>query len=345
MAADFFTSALTNLWAVILVVLLFGGSIFVHELGHFLAARRRGVKVERFSIGFGPAIWSRRAKDGVEYRVSWFPLGGYVLLPQLADLGALEGPVESDVSKLPPVGYATKMIVFVAGAFFNILFAFALACVVWVIGQPTEGGSDSTTVGDVLPTIRTADNVDVVSPAAAAGLKPGDVIIAVDGDKVATFGDIREHLALGSGWNKEGQRQTIFTVRRGSQTLDLTLLPVLAGREKLRKVGFGPVEKLQIGIIVPNSPVARAGLVVDDVVLAVNGTPVETRIQLSNALSAAPEAFDLLVLHAGEKRTLHVQRAADAKDRIDIGIYGIKSELVYTHPKPWEQIVEAVTMT
>ena len=93
MAADFFTSALTNLWAVILVVLLFGGSIFVHELGHFLAARRRGVKVERFSIGFGPAIWSRRAKDGVEYRVSWFPLGGYVLLPQLADLGALEGPV------------------------------------------------------------------------------------------------------------------------------------------------------------------------------------------------------------------------------------------------------------
>src|SRR3954470_24403884 len=80
-----------------MVVLLFGGSIFVHELGHFLAARRRGVHVERFSIGFGPAIWSRRGKDGVEYRLSWFPLGGYVLLPQLADLSAIEG--ESQLEK------------------------------------------------------------------------------------------------------------------------------------------------------------------------------------------------------------------------------------------------------
>ena len=107
MSSDLLQTLLTNLWVLFLVVVLFGGSIFVHELGHFLAARRRGAHVERFSIGFGPPIFSWRGKDGVEYRVSWFPLGGYVLLPQLADLGTLEGESRTDVSKLPSVGYAT----------------------------------------------------------------------------------------------------------------------------------------------------------------------------------------------------------------------------------------------
>src|SRR6478609_7529463 len=113
-------SLLHNVWAIFLIVLFFGGSIFVHELGHFLAARRRGVKVSRFSIGFGPAIWKRVAKDGVEYRLSWIPLGGYVALPQLADMAAIEGEAE-DTEPLPPVSYSTRMIVFAAGAFFNIL--------------------------------------------------------------------------------------------------------------------------------------------------------------------------------------------------------------------------------
>ena len=69
MAPDLLPSLLSNLWSILLVALFFGGSIFVHELGHFLAARRRGVLVERFSIGFGPAICSWRGKDGVEYRL------------------------------------------------------------------------------------------------------------------------------------------------------------------------------------------------------------------------------------------------------------------------------------
>ena len=110
MASDLLPSLLSNLWSILLVALFFGGSIFVHELGHFLAARRRGVFVERFSIGFGPPIWSWKGKDGVEYRLSWFPLGGYVMLPQLADLGAAEGESRTDVSRLPPVSYSTRML-------------------------------------------------------------------------------------------------------------------------------------------------------------------------------------------------------------------------------------------
>src|SRR5882757_1753098 len=126
---DFLSGLFSSLWSIFMIVLFFGGSIFVHELGHFLAARRRGVKVTRFSIGFGPAIWSRIGQDGVEYRLAWFPLGGYVAVPQLADLSVIEGeeakvqvlgsyvgsgPVDSS-SDLPPLSYSTKVIVFAAG--------------------------------------------------------------------------------------------------------------------------------------------------------------------------------------------------------------------------------------
>jgi len=108
MAADLLPALFSNVWAIFLIVLFFGGSIFVHELGHFLAARRRGVHVSRFSIGFGPKMFGWEGKDGVEYRVSWLPLGGYVALPQLADMPAIEGEGEMDTRQLPPVAYSTR---------------------------------------------------------------------------------------------------------------------------------------------------------------------------------------------------------------------------------------------
>ena len=100
--------------------------------------------VQRFSIGMGPAIpgCSWRGKDGVEYCIAWFPLGGYVLMPQFADLGLIEGGDAIDAAKLPPIDYASKMIVSVAGATFNVLFAFALACIVWLVG-PADAATTS----------------------------------------------------------------------------------------------------------------------------------------------------------------------------------------------------------
>ncbi len=86
-----FGDLLGSLWGLALVAIFFGGSIFVHELGHFLAARKRGLKIERFSIGFGPRLFGWTGKDGVDYRVSIIPLGGYVALPQLADMEGIEG--------------------------------------------------------------------------------------------------------------------------------------------------------------------------------------------------------------------------------------------------------------
>ena len=169
MSYDFLHTLLSNIWSIFLVVLFFGGSIFVHELGHFLAARRRGVHVERFSIGFGPKIFSWRGKDGVEYRISWLPLGGYVALPQLADLRGIEGDSEVELEKLPPITYSTKMIVFAAGAAFNVIFAFALASIIWFIGQPMSSEMATTRIGYVSATLDLSDGSKTPSPASQAG--------------------------------------------------------------------------------------------------------------------------------------------------------------------------------
>ena len=136
MAPDLITYIASNAWSILLIVLFFGGSIFVHELGHYLAARSQGVHVEVFSIGIGPPIVSWKGSDGTRYQIAWFPLGGFVLLPQIADLGPIEGESTVDVATLPPVGYASKVLVFVAGAAFNVIFAFTLACIIWKVGQP-----------------------------------------------------------------------------------------------------------------------------------------------------------------------------------------------------------------
>ncbi len=344
MPSDLLHTVLSNVWVVFLVVLLFGGSIFVHELGHFLAARRRGAHVDRFSIGFGPAIWSWRGRDGVEYRISWIPLGGYVLLPQLADLGAIEGESRIDVQKLPPVDYLTKMIVFVAGASFNVLFAFALACIVWVIGQPVPIGVSSTTIANVLPTIKTSDGREVTSPALKAGLKSGDVITAIDGDGVSSFDDIVEHLALSSGWSG-GNRQTIFTIRRGTETLSIPVQPVISGSEKLRMVGFTARERLVIGRVLSGSLADQAGIQVDDRLVEIDGKPILNRQSLRDAIATpGNRPLPLVVQRHGVNIALSLPHPDPVKEGADLGIAFV-SGYVMAHPSPVQQVSDCVVKT
>ena len=179
-----FQSLFSNVWAVFLIILFFGGSIFVHELGHYLAARRRGLKVERFSIGFGPKILTWK-KEGIEYCVSLLPLGGYVAIPQLADLGPIEGGTVH--KKLPPASYADKMIVAVMGAVFNVIFAFILATILWLVGLPVSAQERTTTIGHVERSVGINEQAEAVGPAYLAGLQAGDRILAIDGTNVENF--------------------------------------------------------------------------------------------------------------------------------------------------------------
>src|SRR5689334_25427595 len=114
---------LSWIWIIIAVVLLFGAAVFVHELGHFLVARWCGLKVEGFSIGFGPKIigWTR---NGIEYAWRWIPAGGYVKLPQMVTSEALEG--KNTAENLPPITPGARIMVALAGPCMNVLFAFLI---------------------------------------------------------------------------------------------------------------------------------------------------------------------------------------------------------------------------
>jgi regulator of sigma E protease len=344
MLPDFIISLLSNVWSIFLIVLFFGGSIFVHELGHFLAARRRGVKVTRFSIGFGPAIWKWQGKDGVEYRISWLPLGGFVLLPQLADMPVLEGESEP-VDQLPPVNYTTRMLVFVAGAVFNILFAFALACVLWWAGQATSEDQATTRIGYITKTITLVDNTAVPSPALEAGLQVGDTIRAIDGTKVADWSELLQTLVTSAGVTDDGRRKAIFTIERAGRTLDLPVYPRLSGDEKNRKVGIMAAYTPIVNNVPEKSFASTIGLQVDDQLKTLNGAPLLNLVILMDAMQAkVPEAFTLGILRGGRIVELKVP-AVRPKDTSPFLGAGYRTNFGLVHIDPFTQVYGQIRMT
>ncbi len=345
MSPDILPSLLSNVWSIFLVVLFFGGSIFVHELGHFLAARRRGVHVERFSIGFGPKMFSWKGKDGVEYRISWLPLGGYVTLPQLADLRGIEGDSDVDVDEMPPITYGTKMLVFVAGAAFNILFALALATVIWFVGQPASSMSASTRVGYVSPTLTLADDSKVISPAAEAGLQIGDNILAIDGQPVREWMDIVQTIVTGSDRTATGNPKTVFTIDRAGETLTLAVYPRLSGDEQFRRVGIDAGYELIVTGVTAGSVAEQAGFQAQDEIRTLNGQLVINAGVYRNIIAESKGApIAAVVLRDGKSTQLTVPARTGDAIEAPLGI-GLTTGFSRTYPSPFKQIANHAVMT
>jgi len=343
----------SNIWAVALMVFFFGASIFVHELGHFLAARWRGMKVERFSIGFGPKIFGWTGRDGVDYRVAWIPIGGYVLLPQMANMAAIEGEAKTDISKLPPVSWSSKVLALCAGAFFNILFAFALATLIWAVGQQGAVEEKSNIISNVRPTVETSDGKIVPSPAAAAGLKPGDSVLAVDG-KPAAISEIPERVALGSGRDENGNPAVTLTIKRADKIFDLTVPLVYAGVDRLRDIGgILPASKVAVADVAPGSAAAAAGMKAGDILTRVDGEPIQTLATLSDHIALTKDKPVLIAyVRDGVAGTVTVtprpnpSSGAQTPAPYLIGVAMTPSfTLVTMHVPPWTQIASVVTRT
>lgn len=253
---------------VITLAILFGLTIFVHELAHYLVARWCGMKVETFSIGFGPAIWKRKIR-GTVYKLGWIPFGGYVSLPQLdpSAMEAVQGKVDSKgepvaAEPLPLIQPWKKMLVSISGSMGNLIFALLLA---WIIFASPNAGT-----GQQGP-LRI--NVVKDSPASIAGLRSGDQVVAINAKKVASWYDFAVECLLGA--NAEG-RVTV-TVQRGAETVPVTVPTVVAEGGEGRSIeGLERVESdCLFGLVVPGSPADRAGLKTGDKVRSFNGVAVE----------------------------------------------------------------------
>ena len=119
-------NVLSYIPAALAVLLMFGASIFVHELGHFWVALRRKMQVDAFAIGLGPKIWGR-VHNGIEYSIRWIPASGFVRLPQMYTSETLEGGGPSSGTPIPPAPPGSKILVALAGPVMNLIFAFIVA--------------------------------------------------------------------------------------------------------------------------------------------------------------------------------------------------------------------------
>jgi regulator of sigma E protease len=278
----------TSIFAFIVVL---GILIFFHELGHFLVARLCGVGVEKFSLGFGPRLVGRTV--GItDYRISAIPLGGYVKM-----VG--DEPDAELAPELIPQSFTHKhvfkrILIVAAGPFFNLLLAVIIySGFFFFIG--TE---------DIRPVI---NHVDADSPAAMADLKTGDVIVAVNGETVASWSDIDRLVAEGKG------AAVRIAARRGKEVFEAVLAPrtkvakdILGDDRPYYDAGFSGLPPLQavVGDVAEGYPAKKAGLQKGDRIVAIDDRPIDGWNAMKEVISHSKgEPLAIQVDRGGEIRT------------------------------------------
>lgn len=281
-------SLLNLLYVAVAVVALFGAAVFVHEYGHYWMARRRGLKILEFSIGFGPKIFGWK-RDGVDWSWRWIPAGGYVKLPQMITAESLEGSAEGG-ENLPPITPLSKILVAFAGPFMNVVFAFVLACLIYFVGLPVT----------VNPPI--IGHVDPTSEEYKLGIRDGDLIVALDGKPVQSWEQVQETTVFA-----RTNRFEVTLERAGArQTYLLTAEVNLVVNFKL--LNLDPKDHPVIKGVRPDSAALEAGLKEGDVVLEFARVPIASREQFIKLIQARPEeATPLLVKRGEEQVTLSVK--------------------------------------
>jgi regulator of sigma E protease len=238
-----------------------GVLVTFHEFGHYWVARRCGVKVLRFSVGFGKAIWKRIGKDGTEYQVAMIPLGGYVKM-----LDAREGDVDPALAGQEFTGKPVwqRIAIVAAGPGFNLFFTLVAFWLMFLVGKP-----------DVAPVIAATPH----SMAADAGVRTGDRILSIDGHQVATWSDSMDAVANAM----LGRESTPLRVRGtdgAERTVTLPLEQLPAG-EPIDKyfdtlgLKLSPMPAI-IGTVLPGRPAVLGGMQGGDRILSINGQKVDS---------------------------------------------------------------------
>ena len=285
-------------------IFVLGVLIFVHELGHFMMARRIGVRVHTFSLGFGPKILSIKRGD-TEYCISAIPLGGYVKM-------AGENPEDSRTGAPDEFLSKTKwqrFQVLVMGPVMNLALALVVMALVLYQGAPVPAFETEPVV------IGTFDENSV---AGAAGLQPGDRITAVDGDTVPNWRDFSMAVATRAG------RPTILRVERDGKVFEREVTPSAESKYEIGSVGIRPVINPEVRTVNPGEAAEEAGLLPGDVVVGVAGernVGYERLVEQIRSHADKPLVFD--VRRDGQIQQITVTpRVVGEYARVGAGFFG-----------------------
>jgi len=288
--------------------------VAVHEFGHFWVARTLGVKVLRFSIGFGKPIWSIRLKrDDTEFAIGAWPLGGYV---KMLDEREGDVAVEDQSRAFNRQGLVTKSAIVVAGPAFNFIFAILAYWGLYITG-----------IEDITPVV---DKVVSKSIAETAGFKKGDTLVRIDGNEVLGWQQHRLYLL-----DKALDREIVeFVVddahgQRRQRLVDLSQIDI--GRSNISVLGSGMgmyayfPELLAVAGQVEAGPAKRAGMQAGDRIVSVNGQKTEKWLDLVEFISSRPNKQTVIVIERnGERHTLSVTPSAIKSGDKTIGRIGIR---------------------
>lgn len=323
------------LYPLALIVTL-GVLVSFHEFGHFLLARASGVRVVRFSVGFGKPLWSRFDRHGTEFAIAAIPLGGYVRMLDEREPGVVEAVRRPGDVSYNDLSVWWRMAIAAAGPAANFLLAGLVYWALFVVGD--------TAVAPML------GKAPAESPVAQAGLEPGAEIVAVDGESTRSWQEVTMALA-----GRLGDTGTITFATRapGSERVRETAVPITEwhrGEDEpdlLTSLGIEPALPAVMGEVLPDGAARRAGLRAGDRVVSVDGEAVDGWGAWVEAVQQAPqESLNVVVERDGQRLSLTLspesRTAADGSDYGYVGVAPPTNEIRYG---PLAAVPKSITET
>lgn len=292
-------------------LLAIGILIFVHELGHFLVAKRSGIRVERFSLGYPPRMIGFKWGE-TDYCLSWIPFGGYVKVAGMADVGAEEGT--GAAWEFPSKPLWIRMAVIAAGPAMNLLFAYM--SFVFLFSAYGIETFDSTSIDPIEG-----------SPADIAGLRYGDVIVRVAKNEVANYRELKKYLI-----EAEGKPLTV-DAKRDDQVLSFDLPNIVADPEQVEATelpyGLTLLFSTRVGVVREDMPAQAVGLQTGDEIISVAGNTVRSWDEMREQISQHPDdTIEINWLRKGATFTAQITPQARTVGEVIVGQIGIEPHMV-----------------
>ena len=285
--------------------------VFIHELGHFIAAKLCGVSVESFSIGWGPVLLHKKFGT-TDYRLSAIPIGGYC---GMKGEHAFREAYEKKLSSVPKEEGSLfaahpfkRMLIAFAGPFANLLLAAAALAMISGLGRTYY-----TTDNRVVPVYRLDPSDE--SPARAAGLQIGDRILQINGEKTANFADIQQIIAL------HPEESLTMMIERGGEQLSTTIRPSLNKKTGAGQVGIYRYVPLEIASVRKDSAADLAGIKAGDRLTGIDGTALDNQMALIYFFRDYTQKTALFeLIRDGEQIELPVNLVRTENGSVDLGL-------------------------